>query len=132
MLMRFGLWDSLAKCADVATCEQLGYFAFQALLKNCSLVLTDSGGVQEEAAVWGVPTLTLAGRTARTITVRHGTNQVVGKQKSVIIHHAERILKNPPLEDPGARIGGELAAAFWDGRTSARIAEKLIAHLNVG
>jgi UDP-N-acetylglucosamine 2-epimerase (non-hydrolysing) len=70
-------------------------------------VLTDSGGVQEETTVLGVPCLTLRDTTERPITVAEGTNTVVGRDPGRILDEARRVLHDPPAPR---------RPALWDGR----------------
>jgi UDP-N-acetylglucosamine 2-epimerase (non-hydrolysing) len=95
-----------------------GYLDFVALQASSRLVLTDSGGVQEETTVLGVPCLTLRDNTERPITVDEGTNQLVGRDQGRIVKAALSVLEAPPP----AR-----APRLWDGRASQRIAEALVA-----
>jgi UDP-N-acetylglucosamine 2-epimerase (non-hydrolysing) len=98
--------------------EPVGYLDFISLEAEASLVLTDSGGVQEETTVLGVPCLTLRENTERPITVTHGTNRVVGLDPDAI------------REGAAIALGGQAVAArppLWDGRTSERIASILSA-----
>jgi UDP-N-acetylglucosamine 2-epimerase (non-hydrolysing) len=95
-----------------------GYLDFVALQASSRLVLTDSGGVQEETTVLGVPCLTLRDNTERPITVHEGTNQLVGRDPGRIVKAALGVLETPPA----ARSPG-----LWDGRASQRIAEALLA-----
>ncbi len=94
--------------------EPLGYLDFLHLQKRADLVLTDSGGIQEESAILGVPCLTLRENTERPVTVTHGTNRLVGSDPRLIVREARRILK------AGRR--GRRAIPLWDGRAAARIA----------
>ncbi len=97
--------------------EPLGYLDFLALEASASLVLTDSGGVQEETTVLGVPCLTLRDTTERPITVEEGTNRLVGRDPDRIVDAAREALRHrPPPRRP----------ALWDGRAGARIAEVLL------
>lgn len=98
--------------------EPLGYLDFLALEDAATLVLTDSGGVQEETTALGVPCLTLRDNTERPITVREGTNQVVGRSPERIVAAATRVLADPPPPR---------APALWDGRAAERIAEVIVA-----
>jgi UDP-N-acetylglucosamine 2-epimerase (non-hydrolysing) len=94
-----------------------GYLDFIALEASARLVLTDSGGVQEETTVLGVPCLTLRDNTERPITLTEGTNQLVGRDPERIIKTAVSVLEAPPPR---------LAPALWDGRAGERIAEVLL------
>ena len=76
------------------------------------MVLTDSGGVQEETTVLGVPCLTLRQNTERPATVRQGTNRVVGTEEESIVSAAFETLERPPE-------GG--VPDLWDGRAAQRI-----------
>jgi UDP-N-acetylglucosamine 2-epimerase (non-hydrolysing) len=93
--------------------EPLGYLDFMALVASARFVLTDSGGLQEETAVLGVPCLTLRENTERPVTVTHGTNRVVGTSPRRIVEAAIDVLRAPrpaPLRPP-----------LWDGQASERI-----------
>jgi UDP-N-acetylglucosamine 2-epimerase (non-hydrolysing) len=93
--------------------EPLGYLEFLHLLLGARLVLTDSGGIQEETTALGIPCLTLRDATERPITCTVGTNRLVGRNKQAIVTAAEAVL-NRPLAD--AQIPEK-----WDGRTAERI-----------
>lgn len=101
----------------------VGYLDFVALQADARLVLTDSGGVQEETTVLGVPCLTLRDTTERPITVTSGTNTVVGVDPERIVAEARRVLRDgveprcPPL---------------WDGCAGERIAAVLLAGAPAG
>ena len=94
-----------------------GYTDFVALLAGASLVLTDSGGIQEEAAVLGVPCLTLRENTERPITVLYGGNELVGRDPERIVGAARRRLAAPSIETE--------RPPRWDGRAAERIVEVL-------
>lgn len=97
--------------------DPLGYLDFIALEAQAALVLTDSGGVQEETTVLGVPCLTLRDNTERPITVTEGTNQVVGRDPERIVAAARAVLRD----------GVEARRpALWDGHAADRIAEVLL------
>jgi UDP-N-acetylglucosamine 2-epimerase (non-hydrolysing) len=97
-----------------------GYLDFIALQASARLVLTDSGGVQEETTALGVPCLTLRESTERPITVDEGTNRVVGCEPRAIVAAAEEALRLPsPKRTP----------ALWDGHAGARIADALLTYL---
>ncbi len=95
--------------------EPIGYLDFLKLQKNALLVLTDSGGIQEETTALGVPCLTIRENTERPITVEEGTNVLVGLDKTRIVDECERILRG---ESKTGRI-----PALWDGHTAERIVE---------
>jgi len=94
--------------------EPLGYLDFLHLQKSARLVLTDSGGIQEEASILGVPCLTLRENTERPITTTRGTNVLVGSDTRAIVTAARKILR--------ARAPRPRPIPLWDGRAAARIA----------
>jgi UDP-N-acetylglucosamine 2-epimerase (non-hydrolysing) len=96
--------------------DPLGYVEFIGLMERARVVLTDSGGVQEETTILGVPCLTLRDNTERPATILYGTNQLVGREPSRIVA-AWRALQS------GRRTGG--APPLWDGSASRRIVDVL-------
>ncbi|MEV7277872.1 UDP-N-acetylglucosamine 2-epimerase (non-hydrolyzing) [Streptomyces sp. NPDC093111] len=94
-----------------------GYLDFIALQAGARIVLTDSGGVQEETTALGVPCVTLRDNTERPITVDEGTNVLAGRDPQRILATAVRLLENPP---PPRR------PALWDGHAGDRIARVLL------
>lgn len=96
----------------------VGYLDFLWLLDRSSLVLTDSGGIQEETTALGVPCLTLRENTERPITVTEGTNQLVGQDPTKIVTAAREILA-------GKSKGGHIPQ-LWDGHAAERIVEILL------
>jgi UDP-N-acetylglucosamine 2-epimerase (non-hydrolysing) len=109
--------------ATVRVIPPAGYLEFIALEASARLVLTDSGGVQEETTVLGVPCLTLRDNTERPVTVTEGTNQLVGRDPERIVKAARAVLDAPPPA-PGQT---QHRPALWDGRASQRIAAALVA-----
>jgi UDP-N-acetylglucosamine 2-epimerase (non-hydrolysing) len=97
-----------------------GYLDFIALQASARLVLTDSGGVQEETTALGVPCLTLRDSTERPITITEGTNILVGRDPERIVATAHRVLAEQPVKR---------APALWDGHAGTRIAEALTTYL---
>jgi UDP-N-acetylglucosamine 2-epimerase (non-hydrolysing) len=93
--------------------DPLGYLDFIALMSRARLVLTDSGGIQEETTILGIPCLTLRDTTERPVTVTHGTNRVIGTDPSRIVNEALWTLDHPPRPNGSPRL--------WDGRASERI-----------
>lgn len=98
--------------------EPLGYLDFLCLMSNAKLVLTDSGGIQEETTVLGIPCLTLRRNTERPVTVSHGTNTLVGQCQDRIISEVSKILAN---QGKKWRI-----PELWDGQAAARAVEVLL------
>ncbi|MDJ0786647.1 MAG: UDP-N-acetylglucosamine 2-epimerase (non-hydrolyzing) [Myxococcota bacterium] len=104
--------------------EPLGYLDFLRLLMDARLVLTDSGGIQEETTVLRVPCLTLRENTERPVTIDQGSNLLVGTDPDVIRAEARRIL------DDDAKEGG--IPDLWDGGAAARIVDVLERDLGAG
>ena len=96
----------------------LGYLEFLALQKSATVVITDSGGVQEETTFLRVPCLTMRENTERPITITQGTNTLIGMDVSRLHREVIRIVE-------GNRKSGEIPK-FWDGNASERIAEILL------
>jgi UDP-N-acetylglucosamine 2-epimerase (non-hydrolysing) len=96
----------------------MGYLQFISTLAGARLVLTDSGGVQEETTVLGVPCLTLRENTERPETVFQGTNYVVGTNPEVIVEAAETVLSRESIVDTKR-------PPLWDGHAAERILEDL-------
>lgn len=97
----------------------LGYLDFLQLWRHARLVLTDSGGLQEETTALGVPCLTLRPTTERPVTVWEGTNRVVGTEPDAVLSAAEDCLASPYPIEPRR-------PALWDGRAAERIADALL------
>jgi UDP-N-acetylglucosamine 2-epimerase (non-hydrolysing) len=97
--------------------EPMSYFDFLQLYSSSRLVLTDSGGIQEETTALGIPCLTLRENTERPITVTEGTNRVVGNDREVIEREAAAVLD---AGRPKARV-----PELWDGRTASRIVDAI-------
>jgi UDP-N-acetylglucosamine 2-epimerase (non-hydrolysing) len=93
--------------------DPIGYLDFMCLVANAKLVLTDSGGIQEETTVLGVPCLTLRDNTERPVTMTHGTNRVIGSSPDRMVGEAMRA-----LESPRPTLA---APPLWDGHASERI-----------
>ena len=91
-LQNFGLFDELNDLEHVHIIKPLGYLDFLQLTSSSTLILTDSGGLQEEAITLDVPALTLRYNTERPETVTAGGNILVGSDKEVILENARRIL----------------------------------------
>jgi UDP-N-acetylglucosamine 2-epimerase (non-hydrolysing) len=109
---------------DLILSEPLGYLDFLGLEQKASVVITDSGGMQEETTYLGVPCLTLRENTERPITVTIGTNTLVG-------HDYRRLEREVRLVLEGHGKQGQVPP-LWDGRTADRIADALAATAPVG
>ena len=112
-----GLGGDVAALDGLRLVPPVGYLEFLSLQANARLVLTDSGGIQEETTVLGVPCLTLRQNTERPITVDEGTNRLVGQDPQRIVAAAFGIL------DGGATSGR--VPRYWDGGAAERIADVL-------
>lgn len=99
--------------------EPLGYLDFMALMMGSLVVLTDSGGIQEETTVLGIPCLTLRENTERPITITMGTNRLVGTDPDAIEKGVVGVSSWPRGETP----------PLWDGQAGKRIAEILLSTL---
>ena len=98
----------------ISVVEPLGYFDTISLIDAARVVLTDSGGMQEETTALRVPCLTLRENTERPITVEIGSSRLVGSKASAIVAAVEDILAGPP------RFG--TVPEIWDGKAAERIA----------
>jgi UDP-N-acetylglucosamine 2-epimerase (non-hydrolysing) len=114
-MYQFG-FDSAGAHGNLILTEPLGYIDFLSLTAHARLVLTDSGGLQEESTALGIPCLTLRENTERPITVTHGTNRVVGSDPDAIVAGFWRAYS---FSAPAARPD------LWDGHAADRIADVL-------
>lgn len=113
-----------ARAPGVTFCEPLGYLDFLGLMDGARLVLTDSGGIQEETTALGVPCLTLRANTERPITITEGTNRLLGEDPAAILPAAQAILAGGAPEPR--------CPALWDGKAGDRIAAALARALSTG
>jgi UDP-N-acetylglucosamine 2-epimerase (non-hydrolysing) len=97
--------------------EPQGYLDFLVLTRNARLVLTDSGGIQEETTYLGVPCLTARSSTERPVTIEYGTNQLIASTPEAIVEAVQKRLSQPHLECSKPEL--------WDGLTARRIVEHL-------
>jgi UDP-N-acetylglucosamine 2-epimerase (non-hydrolysing) len=105
-------------CARVRMVDPLGYLDFLKLMAHAQFVLTDSGGIQEETTVLGVPCLTLRTSTERPVTIKEGTNVLVGLEPRDIVSAGLQALKHPPVR--------KRLPELWDGRAAERIVNVLM------
>jgi UDP-N-acetylglucosamine 2-epimerase (non-hydrolysing) len=120
---RFGLADMI-DAQRMALLPPQGYLEMLGLMRDATLVLTDSGGLQEETTALGVPCLTLRENTERPITAEQGTNTLVGRDAVAIRSGVADILRG---EGKRGRV-----PELWDGRAADRIAADLWAWLRAG
>ena len=120
-LDRFGLYSVLSEAKNVILTDPLGYLDFMNLVCNATLVLTDSGGIQEETTFLQIPCITIRNNTERPVTVTMGTNYLVGTDQHKIIETVFSILNGK-----GKR---GMVPPLWDGNASTRIVEALLKYL---
>jgi UDP-N-acetylglucosamine 2-epimerase (non-hydrolysing) len=116
----FGL-AKLLKNERLAVLAPQGYLEMLGLMSTATLVVTDSGGIQEETTALAVPCLTMRENTERPITVEQGTNTLVGRDRDAILRLVDEILAT------GGKRGR--VPELWDGRAAERIAAHLERHL---
>lgn len=118
MAEAFGLWGRMKGWSNMCLLEPLGYLEMLSLTSESALILTDSGGLQEEAVVLGVPCITLRDNTERPITVAVGANQVVGNNPDAIIGAVKAGLTSGrrQFQQPDK----------WDGSAARRIVDILL------
>ncbi|MGH9904214.1 MAG: UDP-N-acetylglucosamine 2-epimerase, partial [Pyrinomonadaceae bacterium] len=115
----FGFYKRLETNGRLRLVEPLGYLDFLGLYSRARLVLTDSGGLQEETTVLGIPCLTLRENTERPITVEMGTNTMVGNDPEKITSAAFAALNGSIVKD-------HRVPPLWDGHTAERILDALV------
>jgi UDP-N-acetylglucosamine 2-epimerase (non-hydrolysing) len=118
MMEAGGLLGRAERTPGLILSGPLGYLDFVGLVSQARFAMTDSGGVQEETTVLGVPCLTLRPNTERPVTITEGTNELVGTDPPAIVEAALRIMDAG--EKPEPRL-----PELWDGRASERIAAVL-------
>ena len=118
MITKFGFEDWLRNMGNLIVTAPLGYLDFIKLVSNARFMLTDSGGIQEETTILGVPCLTLREETERPVTVSEGTNIIVGVDREKIINESLKLIE-------GDKIKGDIPA-LWDGKAAERIVKVLL------
>jgi len=117
-LKHHNLINKIKNNKNLILTEPLGYLDFLNLMSNSKFVLTDSGGMQEETTVLGIPCITLRNNTERPVTVEQGTNLLVSTEKDKIIEASNKIINGLKVENKIPKL--------WDGKAAERIVEILI------
>jgi UDP-N-acetylglucosamine 2-epimerase (non-hydrolysing) len=116
-LVEYNLWEELTNNKNIIFTDSLNYFDFQNLVMHCKLVLTDSGGIQEETTYRKVPCLTLRPNTERPITITEGTNTLISFSVPEVLTEIDNILKG--------KYKTGVIPPLWDGKATERILEIL-------
>lgn len=122
MIEKFG-YGKLLDTPDILLLPPMGYLEMLGLMKDAKVVLTDSGGIQEETTALGVPCITLRNNTERPITVDEGTNTIAGQDPQTILTIFNDVMRSG---GKGGRI-----PQYWDGRASNRIADEIAAQFGI-
>jgi UDP-N-acetylglucosamine 2-epimerase (non-hydrolysing) len=109
----FGFAERLKAAPNLRIVEPLGYLEFLDLMMHSRMVLTDSGGIQEETTILGIPCFTIRENTERPVTIQEGTNTLVGTDPQRIVGAARRVLTG---ESKAGRV-----PELWDGHAAKRI-----------
>ncbi len=112
-----GLAGRIDAIANLKMIEPLGYLDFMKLMSESAAMLTDSGGIQEETTILGVPCLTLRKNTERPITIEQGTNRLIGCDTKTIVDAFAETQSHPPVGK---------TPDLWDGKAATRIVELLV------
>lgn len=122
-LKKFNLMERMRGMSNLKLTEPLGYHDFLKLISHAKMVLTDSGGIQEETTILGVPCLTMRDETERPVTITQGTNEIVGFDEVKIINSVNSIIN-------GTWKKGTIPE-LWDGNTSERIIKVIKKEMDV-
>ncbi len=115
---KFGMLNRLNDLQGLIILPPIGYLDFQKLVRDAKVIITDSGGIQEEATFRRVPCLTLRENTERPITIKIGTNKLIPINAGAVIEAVEQI-------DQGAFKTGSTIPPLWDGKSTDRIVDHI-------
>lgn len=119
--LRLAEWKiAVSQDSGLNLTDPIGYLDFLCLQKRAALVITDSGGIQEETTLLGVPCLTVRENTERPVTVSVGTNMLVGQDMEKLVTEVKNIL--------GGNVKKGSAPPLWDGQAGKRIADIIVNH----
>jgi UDP-N-acetylglucosamine 2-epimerase (non-hydrolysing) len=121
MIEKFNLGTYVSSIKNLIITDPIGYLDFMQLMQNARLILTDSGGIQEETTYLGIPCITIRENTERPVTVEIGTNVIVGPNPDLIIEETEKIIS-------GNGKKGQIPE-LWDGKAAERIVKILSGNL---
>ncbi len=117
-MTEFGLNDLLASSNELRLVEPQGYLDFLCLTSQCRVIVTDSGGLQEESTALGIPCLTMRDNTERPITCSEGTSTLIGSSSELLLQYLGQVL------DGKYKLG--ICPSLWDGHAAERIARLLV------
>jgi UDP-N-acetylglucosamine 2-epimerase (non-hydrolysing) len=114
-MISFNLWNRVYNTPGITLTDPLGYISFMSLVRDSRLIITDSGGIQEETTYLGIPCLTIRDTTERPITITQGTNRLVSTEN--IISHVKSVMDglSPQSKCPD----------LWDGCTAGRVVKAI-------
>jgi UDP-N-acetylglucosamine 2-epimerase (non-hydrolysing) len=116
-LKEWGLWSDMDRLGRFRVMNPLGYLEFLGLMDGASAILTDSGGIQEEAVVLGVPCVTLRKSTERPVTLQNGANRLAGEDAHLAVRYIRDAIERGPSKPQVPEL--------WDGRSASRIVDVL-------
>ena len=122
-LQEFGLQSKVENMKNLLIVEPIGYFDFLRLMMDAKLVITDSGGIQEETTFLGIPCLTTRNNTERPSTIELGTNVLVGLDKNKLVDEALKVLSG------NAKKG--VVPPLWDGKAAERAVKIIVEYLKI-
>ncbi|MFA5513233.1 MAG: UDP-N-acetylglucosamine 2-epimerase (non-hydrolyzing) [Candidatus Kapaibacterium sp.] len=113
----FGLSELVESSENLILTEPLGYLDFQKVMSNARLLITDSGGVQEETTALKIPCITVRENTERPITITHGSNELAGLDMEKVLHFSEKAINGKWKESK--------IPDLWDGKTANRVVNEI-------